>query len=80
MLREYGHAHGHGARFVVRVPKAEFRMGEATAQGVMPTAPRPGSRVVAVFTKEVAEAKATRATDMPREEGHPPTVTTGPEG
>ena len=79
VLREYGHAHGHGARFVVRVLKAEFRMGEATAQGVMLTAHQLGSCVVAVFTKEVAEEKATRATDMARKEGHPLTFTTEPE-
>ena len=40
--------------FVVRVLKAEFRMGEGTAQNVMLTAHRLGSCVVAVFTKEVA--------------------------
>ena len=65
--------------FVVRVLKAEFRMGEGTAQNVMLTAHRLGSCVVAVFTKEVAEEKATRATDMARKEGHPLTFTTEPE-
>jgi ATP-dependent Clp protease adaptor protein ClpS len=65
--------------FVVRVLKAEFRMGEGTAQGVMLTAHRLGSCVVAVFTREVAEEKATRATDMARKEGHPLTFTTEPE-
>ena len=65
--------------FVVRVLKAEFRMGEGAAQGVMLTAHRLGSCVVAVFTREVAEEKATRATDMARREGHPLTFTTEPE-
>ncbi len=65
--------------FVVRVLKAEFGMGEGRAYGVMMTAHRLGSCVVAVFTKEVAEEKATRATDMAREEGHPLTFTTEPE-
>jgi ATP-dependent Clp protease adaptor protein ClpS len=65
--------------FVVRVLKAEFRMGEGTAQNVMLTAHRLGSCVVAVFTREVAEEKATRATDMARKEGHPLTFTTEPE-
>jgi ATP-dependent Clp protease adaptor protein ClpS len=65
--------------FVVRVLKAEFRMGEGTAQGVMLTAHRLGSCVVAVLTKEVAEEKATRATDMARAEGYPLTFTTEPE-
>jgi ATP-dependent Clp protease adaptor protein ClpS len=35
--------------------------------------------MVAVFTKEVAEEKATRATDMARKEGRPLTFTTDPE-
>ena len=65
--------------FVVRVLKAEFRMGEGTAQNVMLTAHRLGSCVVAVFTKEVAEEKATRATELGRKEGHPLTFTTEPE-
>ena len=65
--------------FVVRVLKAEFRMGEGTAQNVMLTAHRLGACVVAVFTKEVAEEKATRATDLARKKGHPLTFTTEPE-
>ena len=65
--------------FVVRVLQAEFRMGEGTAQNVMLTAHRLGACVVAVFTKEVAEEKATRATDLARKEGHPLTFTTEPE-
>ncbi len=65
--------------FVVRVLKAEFRMGEGTAQNVMLTAHRLGACVVAVFTKEVAEEKATRATDLARKEGHPLIFTTEPE-
>ena len=52
--------------FVVRVLKAESRMGEGTGQNVMLTAHRPGSCVVAVFTKEIADEKAARATDMAR--------------
>ncbi len=65
--------------FVVRVLKAEFRMGEVTAQNVMLTAHRLGSCVVAVFTKEVAEERATRATDMAGKDAHPLTFTTEPE-
>ena len=65
--------------FVVRVLRAEFGMGEGRAHGVMLTAHRLGSCVVAVFTREVAEEKATRATDMARKEGHPLTFTTEPE-
>jgi ATP-dependent Clp protease adaptor protein ClpS len=65
--------------FVVRVLKAGFGMGEGRAYGVMMTTHRLGSCVVAVFTKEVAEEKATRATDMARKGGHPLTFTTEPE-
>ena len=65
--------------FVIRVLQAEFGMSEGRAQGVMLTAHRLGSCVVAVFTKEVAEEKATRATDLARKQGHPLTFTTEPE-
>jgi ATP-dependent Clp protease adaptor protein ClpS len=40
---------------------------------------RLGVCVVAVFERDVAESKATRATDMGRAEGHPLTFTTEPE-
>ena len=65
--------------FVVRVLKAEFRMSEDQALRVMVTAHTKGSCVVAVFTREIAEDKATRATDMAREEGYPLLFTTEPE-
>jgi ATP-dependent Clp protease adaptor protein ClpS len=65
--------------FVVRVLKAEFRMSEDQAHRVMVTAHTKGSCVVAVFTREVAEDKATRATDMARAEGYPLLFTTEPE-
>jgi len=65
--------------FVVRVLRAEFGMGEGRAHGVMLTAHRLGSCVVAVLTREVAEERATRATDAARKEGHPLTFTTEPE-
>jgi ATP-dependent Clp protease adaptor protein ClpS len=65
--------------FVVRVLKAEFRMTEDQAHRVMITAHTKGSCVVAVFTKEVAETKATRATEMARGEGYPLLFTTEPE-
>jgi ATP-dependent Clp protease adaptor protein ClpS len=50
--------------FVVRVLKAEFRITEDQANRIMITAHTKGVCVVAVFTREVAEAKATRATEM----------------
>lgn len=65
--------------FVVAVLKAEFRMNEDQAYRVMITAHRRGVCVVAVFTKDVAESKATRATDAGRSKGYPLLFTTEPE-
>jgi len=65
--------------FVVRILKAEFRMSEDQAHRVMITAHTKGACVVAVFIKEVAETKATRATDMARSQGYPLLFTTEPE-
>lgn len=57
--------------FVVRVLKAEFRMSEDQAHRVMITAHRKGVCVVSVYPKDVAETKATRATDAGRAQGYP---------
>ncbi|MEM6679760.1 MAG: ATP-dependent Clp protease adapter ClpS [Pseudomonadota bacterium] len=65
--------------FVVKVLKAVFRMDEGQAHGVMMTAHRRGVCVVAVFTKDIAETKAEKATDMGRREGYPLTFTTEQE-
>ena len=65
--------------FVVTVLKAEFRMSEEQAHRVMMTAHRRGACVVAVYTKDVAETKATRATDAGRQKGYPLRFTTEPE-
>ena len=65
--------------FVVSVLKAEFRMTEDQAYKVMLTAHQRGVCVVAVFTKNVAETKATRATDAGRAKGYPLLFTTEPE-
>ncbi len=65
--------------FVVAVLKAEFRLNEDQAYRVMMTAHRLGVCVVAVFARDIAETKATRATDMARAKGHPLTFTTEPE-
>jgi ATP-dependent Clp protease adaptor protein ClpS len=65
--------------FVVTVLKAEFRMNEEHAYQVMLTAHRRGVCVVAVFTKDVAETKATRATEAGRRKGYPLMFTTEPE-
>lgn len=65
--------------FVVRVLKTEFRMSEDQAHRVMITAHTKGSCVVAVFIKEIAETKATRATEAGRQQGYPLQFTTEPE-
>lgn len=65
--------------FVVMVLKGEFRMTEDEAYKVMITAHRRGACVVAVFTRDVAETKATRATDAGRAKGYPLLFTTEPE-
>jgi ATP-dependent Clp protease adaptor protein ClpS len=65
--------------FVVIVLKAEFRMNEDQAYRVMMTAHRRGVCVVAVYAKDIAETKATRATDMGRSKGYPLMFTTEPE-
>jgi ATP-dependent Clp protease adaptor protein ClpS len=65
--------------FVVTVLKAEFRMSEDQALRVMLTAHRRGTCVVAVYTKDIAEARATNATDAGRRNGYPLLFTTEPE-
>jgi ATP-dependent Clp protease adaptor protein ClpS len=65
--------------FVVTVLKGEFAMSEDQAYKVMITAHRRGTCVVAVFTRDVAETKATRATDAGRRAGFPLLFTTEPE-
>jgi ATP-dependent Clp protease adaptor protein ClpS len=63
----------------VTVLKAVFRMSEDQAHRVMITAHRKGVCVVAVFTRDVAETKATEATDMGKRAGFPLMFTTEPE-
>ena len=65
--------------FVTMVLKAEFRLNEEQARRVMMTAHQRGACVVSVFTKDVAEAKATNATDAARKKGYPLLFTTEPE-
>jgi len=57
--------------FVVQVLKAEFRMSEDQATKVMLTAHQRGVCVVAVFSRDIAETKATRASDAGRAKGYP---------
>ena len=65
--------------FVVAVLMAEFRMSEDQAHRVMITAHRRGVCVVAVFAKDIAETKATRATEAGKAAGYPLMFTTEPE-
>ena len=65
--------------FVVLILKAEFGMTEEQAYRVMITAHRKGLCVVAVFAKDIAETKATRANDMAQSKGYPLQFTTEPE-
>ena len=65
--------------FVVLLLKTEFRISETQAQRIMITAHRRGVCVVAVYTKDVAESKATNATDAARKQGYPLLFTTEPE-
>lgn len=65
--------------FVVSVLKAVFRMDEASAERIMMTAHQGGVCVVGVFTRDIAETKAGRATDLGREAGFPLRFTTEAE-
>jgi ATP-dependent Clp protease adaptor protein ClpS len=65
--------------FVVRVLKVEFRLSEDEALKVMITAHRRGVCVVSVYPKDVAETKATRASDAGRAAGYPLLFTVEPE-
>ncbi len=65
--------------FVVKVLKSEFHMGEERAGAVMLTAHQRGVCVVAVYQRDIAETKATNATDMGRARGYPLQFTTEPE-
>jgi ATP-dependent Clp protease adaptor protein ClpS len=65
--------------FVVKVLEAVFRMDESQAHKVMLTAHQRGACVVAVFQKDVAESKASEATDLGKQAGYPLMFTTEPE-
>ena len=65
--------------FVVEVLMEVFRKTMAEATRVMLTVHRSGKGVAGVYTKEVAETKASQATDRARAAGYPLLVTTEPE-
>ena len=65
--------------FVVQVLKAVFRTTEDQAYRIMMTAHQRGACVVAAFTRDIAESKATEGTNAGRQNGHPLEFTTEPE-
>ena len=65
--------------FVVQVLNAVSRTTEDQAYRIMMTAHQKGACVVATFTRDIAESKATQATDMGREKGYPLAFSTEPE-
>ncbi len=65
--------------FVVGVLKSEFGLNGDQARRVMITAHRKGVCVVSVYPRDIAETKATRATDAGRSQGYPLLFTTEPE-
>ena len=65
--------------FVVGVLASVFGMTEDQAWRVMMTAHSKGVCVVAVYTREVAETKATEGTEAGRSNGYPLMFTTEPE-
>ena len=65
--------------FVVQVLKAVFRTTEDQAYRIMMTAHQKGVCVVATFTRDIAESKATQGTDMGRQKGYPLAFSTEPE-
>jgi ATP-dependent Clp protease adaptor protein ClpS len=65
--------------FVVMVLKAVFRVNASQAERVMITAHQKGACVVAVYQRDIAESKATEATDLGKSAGFPLLFTTEPE-
>ncbi len=65
--------------FVVAVLRAVFRMSDDQAARVMITAHQKGACVVAVYQRDIAETKATEATEAGRSAGFPLMFTTEPE-
>ena len=57
--------------YVMLVLQGEFRLSEDQAYRVMMTAHRKGVCVVSVYPKDVAETKASRATDAGKAMGFP---------
>lgn len=65
--------------FVIAVLRAIFRTSDDEAYNIMMTAHQKGVCVVAVYTREVAETKATQATEAGQRAGYPLMFSTEPE-
>ncbi len=65
--------------FVILVLRAVFRMSEETGYRVMMTAHKLGTCVVVVCARDIAETKASEATDLAKEAGFPLMFRTEPE-
>ena len=65
--------------FVVAVLRAIFHTSDDEAYNIMMTAHQKGVCVVAVYTREVAETKATQATEAGHRAGYPLMFSTEPE-
>lgn len=65
--------------FVVTVLMGVFRISEDQAYRVMITAHRKGTCVVAVYTRDIAETKATQGTEAGQRAGYPLMFSTEPE-
>jgi ATP-dependent Clp protease adaptor protein ClpS len=66
--------------FVVHVLMKFFHKDETQATSIMLQVHHQGYGVVGVFTRDVAETKASHVTDYAKEHGHPLKCTAEPEG
>ncbi len=65
--------------FVVLVLEGVFRRSKAEATRIMLTVHQDGAGIAGVYSREVAETKATKTVAMARKQGYPLLLTTEPE-
>ena len=65
--------------FVVMILVQVFLMDEARAESLMLQVHHAGKAVVGIYSYDIAQTKAKRATDMAREQGFPLRLTVEPE-